>query len=163
MDEQQASSAEEQKSNLNPLLVIVVLIIIAAVGVMLWLGNGKNNNQAVKVVATIAPTVEVSPTAVPSATGSATNVKEFTVEGGAFYFKPNVIKVKKGDTVKITFNNVGGTHNFVLDEYKVKTDVLASGKSTVVTFTADKIGTFEYYCGVGNHRAMGMTGKLTVE
>ncbi|MBI5123594.1 cupredoxin domain-containing protein [Candidatus Roizmanbacteria bacterium] len=162
MDEQ-AGSAEEQKSNLNPLLVIVVLIIIVAVGVMLWLGNGKNNNQAAKTAITVAPTIVISPTAVLSATVSATNVKDFIVEGGSFYFKPSVIKIKKGAVVKITFNSVGGTHNFVLDEFKIKTEVLASSKSAVVNFTANKIGTFEYYCSVGNHRKMGMTGKLIVE
>jgi plastocyanin len=28
---------------------------------------------------------------------------------------------------------------------------------------ADKKGTFEYYCSVGQHRALGMKGKLVVE
>jgi len=37
------------------------------------------------------------------------------------------------------------------------------GTPTSVTFVADKTGTFEYYCSVGNHRAQGMVGKLIVE
>ena len=30
-------------------------------------------------------------------------------------------------------------------------------------FTADKVGSFEYYCSVGSHRSMGMKGVLKVE
>jgi nitrite reductase (NO-forming) len=37
------------------------------------------------------------------------------------------------------------------------------GETTSVEFVADKTGTFEYYCSVGAHRAMGMTGSLVVE
>jgi hypothetical protein len=40
---------------------------------------------------------------------------------------------------------------------------VGAGASDVVEFTADKAGTFEYYCSVGNHRAMGMKGTLTVK
>ncbi len=40
--------------------------------------------------------------------------------------------------------------------------LLVSGK-TFVEFTADKKGTFEYYCSVGEHRVNGMKGKFIVE
>jgi len=90
-------------------------------------------------------------------------VKEFTVIGSNFAFAPNELKVKKGDTVKITFKNSGGMHDFVLDEFKAKTDIIKSGEQAEVTFIADKAGSFEYYCSVGNHRAMGMKGTLIVE
>jgi plastocyanin len=32
----------------------------------------------------------------------------------------------------------------------------------VIEFTADKVGSFEYYCSVGSHRQMGMKGVLKV-
>jgi plastocyanin len=73
------------------------------------------------------------------------------------------MSVKKGDTVKITFKNTGGFHDLKIDEFKVATKQLQGGASEVVTFVADKAGTFEYYCSVGNHRAMGMKGTLTVQ
>ena len=162
MDEQQKkTTSESQKSNLNPLLIVVILIIIAAVGAMLWLGNSKNTNQAAKVVPTTTQAQEPTAIATQGASESAT-VKAIAVEGGAYYFKPNEIKVKKGDKVKITFTNAGGIHDFVIDAYNVKTERIANGKSTTVEFVADKVGTFEYYCSVGNHRQMGMTGKLIV-
>ena len=38
------------------------------------------------------------------------------------------------------------------------------GKGGKSTATADlKAGTYDFYCPVGNHRAQGMEGKLTVK
>ncbi|MEK7613663.1 MAG: cupredoxin domain-containing protein [Patescibacteria group bacterium] len=89
-------------------------------------------------------------------------VNLINVEGGKFYFKPNTITAKKGETVRITFKNVDGLHDFVIDEFNVKTKQLQGGTEETVEFVADKVGTFEYYCSVGTHRQMGMVGTLTV-
>lgn len=88
---------------------------------------------------------------------------EFEVEGGEFYYKPNILKVKKGQKVEIEFNNKDGFHDFVLDEFKVKTKQLKDGESEDIEFVADKAGTYEFYCSVGQHRAKGMKGTLIVE
>ena len=85
------------------------------------------------------------------------------VEGGSMYFKPNEIRVKLGESVKIKFTNAGGMHDFVIDEFNVKTKVLGSGKTETVEFTADKLGEFEFYCSVAGHRQSGMFGKIIVE
>lgn len=87
----------------------------------------------------------------------------FDVNGGNFYFTPTMIKVKKGDTVKIVFKNDGGMHNWVLDEFNVTMDPIKTDESSTVEFVADKVGTFEFYCSVGQHRQMGMKGMLVVE
>jgi nitrite reductase (NO-forming) len=73
------------------------------------------------------------------------------------------MRVKKGDTVKITFTNNNGTHDLLIDEFKVNTGRIPAGESKTVEFVADKTGTFEYYCSVGQHRKMGMKGNLIVE
>ena len=88
--------------------------------------------------------------------------KEITVTNAGLTFNPKTLSVKKGDRVKITFTNTGGTHNFRIDNYNVGTNVLNAGQSESFEFVADKAGTFEYFCSVGNHRAMGMKGTLTV-
>lgn len=98
-----------------------------------------------------------------SAGVSASAVKTFNVEGGGFYFNPKEIRVKKGDTVKIAFTNKMGTHDWVIDEFNARTKVLGAGQTETIQFVADKTGTFEYYCSVGNHRAQGMKGNLIVE
>lgn len=86
-----------------------------------------------------------------------------SVEGGNYYFKPNVIKVKKGDKVTINFTNAGGTHNFVIDEFDVNSGMVGSSQTKTFEFTPTKTGTFEFYCSVGNHRQLGMKGSLIVE
>ena len=89
-------------------------------------------------------------------------VKEFTVSGKNFSFTPSLITVKKGDKVKITFQNSSGFHDFVIDEYGVAAKQAQSPATEVIEFTADKAGSFEYYCSVGSHRAQGMKGTLVV-
>ena len=97
-----------------------------------------------------------------SADVSTGTVKEFTVSAGSYFFSPKTMTVNKGDTVKITVTNSGGFHDFKIDEFNVSTSRLQSGQSETITFVADKAGTFQYYCSVGDHRAMGMWGTLTV-
>jgi cytochrome c oxidase subunit 2 len=85
------------------------------------------------------------------------------VEGGSFYYKPNEIRVRKGQPVKITLNSVDAMHDLVIDELDVKTEIVKSGESTEVEFTPNEVGDFEFYCSVGQHRANGMVGTLIVE
>jgi len=147
---------------------VVVLLIIVFLGIKAL----NHSSQAPISTPTSIETMTPSPTAVMSASPSATastsaqttgSVKEFTVLGSNYKFEPSSITVKKGDTVKITFNNTGGFHDFALDEFNIKTSVIPSNQSATVQFVADKVGTFQYYCSVGNHRAMGMQGNLIVQ
>jgi plastocyanin len=84
------------------------------------------------------------------------------VSGGHYFYDIKEIKVKKGDTVTITFKSKDGRHDLRIDEFNAGTKVLGTGQEETVTFVADKAGEFEYYCSVGNHRAMGQKGKLIV-
>lgn len=107
------------------------------------------------------PTLEEDKNA--SETAVVSDVKEITVEGSPFKFLPSEIKVKKGQTLKVVFKNMQGMHDFVVDEFSAKTKVIKAGESETVELVADKTGTFEYYCSVGNHRSQGMKGNLIVE
>ena len=91
------------------------------------------------------------------------NAQVFEVSASIFVFSLTVMKVKKGDPVRVVFTNDEGTHDWVLDEFDAKTEMLNAGESAEVTFVADETGEFEYYCSVGQHRKMGMVGKLIVE
>jgi plastocyanin len=90
-------------------------------------------------------------------------VKSFTVEGSNFKFNPSEIRVKEGDTVKITFKNTGGFHDWVVDQFGAATKQANAPAEETIQFVANKKGTFEYYCSVGTHRQMGMKGNLIVE
>lgn len=151
------------------IIVAVVLVLLLGGGAYFYFQNQKNGEEATE--GSNQELVEQSRTpSVPNPTASdsgkvelAGTVKEFTIEGSNFKFAPAVMDVNKGDTVKVTFKNTGGFHDFVIDEFKVKAKQIGSGVSETIEFVADKVGTFEYYCSVGNHRSMGMKGTLTVK
>lgn len=144
----------------NKTLVIVVLIIFAA-GALLYMNNSKTLSSE--------PVTESSAMPAPSTPDTTEmiaeeQVKEITVEGSEFTFSPATLTLKKGEKARLTLKNTGKMpHDFVVDELSVQTKTITSGEQDVVEFTPDKIGTFEYYCSIGQHRANGMTGMLTVE
>lgn len=94
------------------------------------------------------------------ATGEA---KTFTISGTNFAFDVTEMRVKQGDTVTVNFESAEGFHDWVVDEFNAATEQVRPGTPTSVTFVADKAGTYEYYCSVGQHRANGMVGTLIVE
>lgn len=174
MDENTTPQTEApQKSNTMVLIIVVVVIAILG-GAFFVLSSNKTQQSAQQ--AQVQPTpIDSGPTTATSAEPSAAvsaapsgamkegNTLTVDVTAKNFSFTPTEIRAKQGDKVTINFTNSQGFHDFVIDEYNVKTDTIGAGKTAVVTFTADKKGTFAYYCNVGNHRAMGMEGKLIVE
>lgn len=139
------------------------LVVIVAVTVI---SNTNQNPATAPADSENSGSVE-SPMPVPTDSGGSKTqemivVKEFTVTGSNYAFVPTTLTVKKGDTVKIVFKNSGGFHDFVIDEFNVSSGRINGGEETAFEFVADRAGTFEYYCSVGTHRAMGMKGTLTV-
>lgn len=137
--------------------IIVGLIVLAGVGGFFYYRTDKAENGAV------SPETE-------SASVANGPIKEFNMTSwmdktdGKMtpHFSLNEIKVKKGDTVKIHITNTAGTHDFVLDEFGIDAETPLS-QTVDVEFVADKVGTFEYYCGKYNHRELGQRGNLIVE
>lgn len=159
MDDQTSPKTNER----SPMLVIgVVILLVVLVGAFFLSRNKSSSTSQQPQVTTQQPTTEVkaSPTSAPA---MESNIKSFTVEAQNYSFSLKEIKVKKGDKVKIHLVNKGGFHDWVLDEFNAKTDRIQADQTADVEFTADKVGTFEYYCSVGNHRQMGMKGNLIVE
>ncbi len=73
--------------------------------------------------------------------------------------------LREGERAQINLiNGEGAEHDIVIDFYGVRSNrVIGKGASTTVSFLADKIGSFAYYCSVPGHREAGMLGKLRVE
>lgn len=96
------------------------------------------------------------------------NVKTFVVEGKNLKFyidgveNPDIV-VNEGDRVRIELLVSDMMHDWKVDELNAATKVVGTGKTTSVEFVADKKGTFEYYCSVGQHRTNGMKGKIIVQ
>jgi len=147
---------------MNKLISAIAVIVLVGLGAWYYSGNrpAQNQNQA----GTSAPQTaqnDVAQNEMPPVLVGAT--KEFTVTGGKFYLSPKTIMVNEGDRVKITFKNVDGFHDLLIEGFNAGTKQMQSPAEESFEFTADKTGSFEYYCSVGNHRAMGMKGTLVVK
>lgn len=143
---------------------ILVLLIVALIGggYLYFSQSNKNVLLPESSVKMSGSSSSSSMTTTDSSTAS-TEVKTISVEAGSFYYKPSIITVKKGEIVKIVLNSISMMHDFNIDELGVKMPIVKNGDTGTVEFISDKIGTFEYYCSVGQHRANGQVGKLVVE
>ena len=90
-------------------------------------------------------------------------VKHIKMTAENWKWLPNVIRVKLGTRLVITFDSYDASHSFVLKAYKIKVP-LPEGKTGRVEFVADKAGEFPWRCGrpCGDGCAK-MRGKLIVE
>lgn len=166
MDTEEENITSEKKSGGTAAITIVVLILIIIGAFILLSGKKGDSKQATEInKPTIEPTANAMRKTPPDVNESTAKkmTESIIVEGGNFFFKPNELRVKKGEKVTITFKNSGGFHNLEIDEFNVKTKTIKDGETETIIFTPDKTGSFEYYCGVGNHREMGMKGTLIVE
>ena len=140
---------------------------LAVIGAVWYLaGRGPVENvpaNSDQAMATTTPSAATS--TLPAAPGPevAAVIKQIEIDGSNFAFAPKEVRVPYGAQVKIVFKNTGGTHDLVIDEFAVRTKIIQGDATDSVTFTADKKGSFQYYCSVGSHRAMGMWGTLVVE
>ena len=150
------------------IIAIVAAVILVTGGFFLYIkGSPKPSSSGLESNSmpsgqTVVPAPS-EPTSDSPSSGQTANVKEITIEGKNFSFSPSSVTVNKGDKVKVIFKNVMGNHDLVIDELGVATNRISGGEQDIVEFAADKAGTFEYYCSVGEHRAMGMRGTLLVK
>ena len=155
---------------MNKITIAIVIIILLIGGYYLLNQKEAPIADVSAETATSSATSSVATTtSVATSTVAATSTVDtkpepvtFNMDSGAFYFKPNILKVKLGQTVTVNVNTVGGMHTFSIDEFSldVKTP---GGKITAVTFTPDKKGSFEFYCSMAGHRQNGQFGTLIVE
>lgn len=156
------ASEEPKKKGFNPLLLLIPIVIV---GAFVSFSNKPKTDAAPSTDTTATEVTDVKGESDTKATASAdsADVKEINMKAGAFYYDPKVITVKQGQKIKINFDSVDMMHNFVIDELNIKTEPVKGGNKSVIEFTADKKGTFEFYCSVGQHRQNGQVGTLIVE
>lgn len=159
---------EENKSNSTFLVATIIIVVVALLAGFVYFSQTRNDEVGPAVTEqTVQENVVESPqvTLAEEVEGTETESDsiQVEVEGGTYYFEPNEIRVKRGQTVKIVFTNANGMHDFVIDELDVRTDITNTGETVEVEFVADEVGEFEYYCSVSNHKQLGMVGTLIVE
>ncbi|WP_238626073.1 copper-containing nitrite reductase [Aggregatilinea lenta] len=98
-------------------------------------------------------------------TGGDTGQLEFVGVGGDIDGQINpTLTANPGDVVKITLINADRMlHDVIIDEFNAQSDQFSGrDEQDSITFTADQVGEFVYYCSVPGHRQAGMWGKLVV-
>lgn len=143
--------------------VIAALIIIGIALVMMRSKSQSTQTDQITTQQTAEEATAVDPGTDSEAMAEDSTAQTFEIEAGSFYFKPNEIRVKKGDKVKIVMTSADMMHDFNIDELNVKLPITKSGETNTVEFTADTAGEFEFYCSVGQHRANGQVGTIIVE
>lgn len=158
-------------TKINSLIIILVVLAVLIGGIFLFNGS----SEIVDTDQTSGGAQDAGQTPPPytgddqesdqddtGTTPGSSEIKEFTIKESNFKLNPSTITVNKGDTVKITVINDGGTHNLFIRDYNERTDIISSG-SRILEFVADKTGTFDMWCEVGTHRSLGMEGQLIVK
>jgi nitrite reductase (NO-forming) len=120
---------------------------------------------------TPAPDMTTMAHAMPNAiftlrTGIAQGKMVYIGKGGAIDGKVNpALTVHEGDVVQITIvNGEGAEHDVVVPEMHAASQrVSGPGASSTLSFHANDIGSFLYFCSIGGHREAGMEGQIKVE
>ena len=146
-------------------LLTLSLSLVVAIGMIITLATGLSLAKTPEVFPNSndeSATVTVEYTLL---TGGGTGQLVFVGVGGEIDGVVNpTLTANPGDVVKITLiNGDGMLHDVALDEFNVATDQFAGlDEQDSITFAADEIGEFVYYCSVPGHRQAGMWGKLIV-
>src|SRR5258706_13960683 len=85
------------------------------------------------------------------------------ITAAKYDFDPNVVRVKKGEHVKLVITALDRDHGFKLEAFHID-QRLPKGVAVTVEFVADQAGTFPFqcsvFCGMGHKK---MKGQLIVE
>ena len=121
-------------------------------------------SQSPSPTPTPTPTPVATPITKPTpASPAKPTIKSFSITAKRWAFEPATITVNKGDVVRLAIESVDVTHGFGLPDFNVSQN-LKPGETTIVEFTADKTGTFTFFCSVfcgSGHSEM--KGKLIVK
>lgn len=89
-------------------------------------------------------------------------VKEFHIVADKSLYRPNIIQVNKGDTVRIIIYASNSNHGFVLPAYGIN-EFLEENNYKTIEFVADQAGTYTFFSNVySGPGTKDMNGKLIV-
>ena len=169
-------------SNKKTILIVSILAATAGVIAMIsfevttsgHLSTASATTQKIFYIATvhldgitsIYGTADHPPESYPNSTlpsGGGFVIKKIDDKGGwkvrQFMFAPSEITVYQGDQVTLNFIDVQGPeHMITVDGIAPEFDI-HRGEMKTITFTADKVGTIDYYCSM--HKP-NMRGQIVV-
>jgi plastocyanin len=93
--------------------------------------------------------------------------RKIVVHAKEFSFRPDRITAKPGEQLTIELDNDGvATHAIEFDlpggDKRLKPDVASGDKGRLKLTAPTKKGSFDFFCPISNHRALGMKGTLVV-
>ena len=132
------------------------LTLIAAIAVLALAGCGGDDEDAGELDGTVGPAA--------ASGGGGENLTLSADPGGALKFDKTELSAKAGK-VTITMDNPSDVpHAIEIEGNGVEEAGKTVGKGAKSVAAADlKAGSYDFFCPVGNHRAEGMEGKLTVQ
>ena len=84
--------------------------------------------------------------------------KEFDIIARQWQFSPDTIEVNQGDRVILNVKSIDVAHGLAIREFGIN-EYLSPGQTTKIEFTADRKGTYSFFCsvscGVGHSRMRG--------
>src|SRR3954470_3957996 len=138
-------------------------VVLAATAAFAFAGCGGDDQPAATPTPTEAATT-AAPTDTPTAAASGAETLKIAADpGGAKAFTETSLETKAGK-VTIEFANESQLPHAVEIEgngVEESTETVTGADAPPLTVDL-KPGTYTYYCPVGDHRAEGMEGKLTV-
>ena len=135
------------KKILAPISVILILIISCGI---FFLTQNKSTG---------------TPTNVSPIDGNGNrDVVQYAIDMDNFSFTPNFMRAEPGKDFKIKLTSKNGSHRFVIDKLNFDSGIIVAGESKTVTISipSNAKGEYEFHCAIGNHKDMGMTGKLQI-
>ncbi len=94
---------------------------------------------------------------------SSNSGQKVTLRTENFKFNQSEVRVKSGQPVAFSLINKDGfAHAFDVDAFDIHVPMPASQTQTL-TFTPDRPGTYQFYCGAPGHPEAGMVGTVIVE
>ena len=92
-----------------------------------------------------------------------TAAREITMTAKKYEFSPSEIRVRQGETVKLSITALDRKHGFKIEALDIDRE-LPKGEVVSIEFLADRAGTFPIacskFCGLGHGK---MKGQLIVE
>lgn len=172
--EHQTTPSSQKGNNMMPVMIVGALIVLAVLGygayrIKRHFSHRSAQTSSQTEMTAASPTDNSASSSATPADGSSSDTpttndeRVITMDAGSFYYKPNVITAKLGEKLKVVITSKDMVHNFNIDELNVHSPMIHSGETNSVEFVASKQGTFEFYCSVGQHRAHGQVGKITIE
>lgn len=128
-------------------IIIIILIVISVIAAVILKKSDNNLTTNTSMV-----------------NSNGKDTVDYAIDLNNYSFSPSNLTSEPGTNLKIKLTSNTGTHNMRIDKLNFDSGMIAQGESKIVTLQipSDAKGDYEVYCSVGNHKSMGMIGKLTI-